>query len=134
MGTRQIEFQIAANPPPRLDKALSRDVPDGENLSRTRLARLIEEGAVQIDGTEARDPKAKVPEGAQVTIAVAEAEDSHIGPEDIPLEVVFEDCRRDRAQQTCRYGCASRTGLANRDAGKRVASIIAGTTCRASAG
>lgn len=91
MGTRQIEFHIAANPPPRLDKALSRDVPDGENLSRTRLARLIDEGAVQIDGAETRDPKAKVAEGARVTIVVAEAEDSHIGPEDIPLEVVFED-------------------------------------------
>ncbi|AXT26406.1 RluA family pseudouridine synthase [Ruegeria sp. AD91A] len=91
MGTRQIEFYIAANPPPRLDKALSRDVPDGENLSRTRLARLIEEGAVQIDGAETCDSKAKVVEGARVTIVVAEAEDSHIGPEDIPLEVVFED-------------------------------------------
>ncbi|WP_299896199.1 RluA family pseudouridine synthase [uncultured Ruegeria sp.] len=91
MGTRQIEFYIAANPPPRLDKALSRDVPDGENLSRTRLVRLIEEGAVQIDGAETCDSKAKVVEGARVTIVVAEAEDSHIGPEDIPLEVVFED-------------------------------------------
>ncbi|WP_170788490.1 RluA family pseudouridine synthase [Ruegeria lacuscaerulensis] len=91
MGTRQIEFQIAADPPPRLDKALSRDVPPEENLSRTRLARLIEEGAVWINGTVASDPKAKVAEGTSVTIAVVEAEDSHIGPEDIPLEVVFED-------------------------------------------
>ncbi len=91
MGTRQIEFRIAASPPPRLDKALSRDVPASENLSRTRLARLIDEGAVQVDGTEARDAKAKVAEGAAVTITVSEAEDSHIGPEDIPLEVVFED-------------------------------------------
>ncbi|WP_170784424.1 RluA family pseudouridine synthase [Ruegeria lacuscaerulensis] len=91
MGTRQIEFQIAADPPPRLDKALSRDVPPEENLSRTRLARLIEEGAVWINGTVASDPKAKVAEGTSVTIAVAEAENSHIGPEDIPLEVVFED-------------------------------------------
>ena len=91
MGTRQIEFRIAASPPPRLDKALSRDVPASENLSRTRLARLIDEGAVQVDGAEARDAKAKVAEGAAVTITVSEAEDSHIGPEDIPLEVVFED-------------------------------------------
>ncbi|WP_037307427.1 RluA family pseudouridine synthase [Ruegeria halocynthiae] len=91
MGTRQIEFQIAADPPPRLDKALSRDVPAGENLSRTRLTRLIDEGAIQIDGAVAHDPKAKVAEGARVTIIVAEAEDSHIGPEDIPLDVVYED-------------------------------------------
>lgn len=91
MGTRQIEFQIAVDPPPRLDKALSRDVPADENLSRTRLARLIEEGTVSIDGTVILDPKYKVPEGAAVVISVAEAEDSHIGPEDIPLQVVYED-------------------------------------------
>ena len=91
MGTRQIEFQIAAAPPPRLDKALSRDVPAEENLSRTRLVRLIESGAVQIDGVDVYDPKFKVSEGATVQITVAEAEDSHIGPEDIPLVVVYED-------------------------------------------
>ncbi|WP_170421711.1 RluA family pseudouridine synthase [Ruegeria arenilitoris] len=91
MGTRQIEFQIAADPPPRLDKALSRDVPADENLSRTRLTRLIEDGAVVISGAVIRDPKAKVTEGASVAITVAEAEESHIGPEDIPLDVVFED-------------------------------------------
>ncbi|MEX0279463.1 MAG: RluA family pseudouridine synthase [Ruegeria sp.] len=91
MGTRLIEFRIAAAPPPRLDKALSRDVPDTESLSRTRLARLIQEGAVSVDGTVISDPKAKVAEDAHIAITVAEAEDSHIGPEDIPLEVVYED-------------------------------------------
>ncbi|CAD0183317.1 Ribosomal large subunit pseudouridine synthase D [Ruegeria sp. THAF57] len=91
MGTRQIEFHIAADPPSRLDKALSRDVPAEENLSRTRLGRLIESGAVLVDGSQVTDPKAKVTEGAMVIVTVAEAEDSHIGPEDIPLDVVFED-------------------------------------------
>ncbi|MEM6659094.1 MAG: RluA family pseudouridine synthase [Pseudomonadota bacterium] len=91
MGTRQIEFQIAATPPPRLDKALSRDVPADENLSRTRLVRLIEDGAVRIDSVETKDPKAKVSEGAMVVITIAEAEDSHIGPEDIALDIVHED-------------------------------------------
>ncbi len=91
MGSRIVTFTIAANPPPRLDKALSRDVPDTAALSRTRLARLIAEGAVRIDGAVVIDAKARVPEGAEVEITVEEAEDSHIGPEPIPLEVVFED-------------------------------------------
>ncbi len=91
MSTRRIEFVIAAAPPPRLDKALSRDVPDEAKLSRTRLARLIENGTVSVNGVLTTDPKAKVPEGALVTIDVEDAEDSHIGPEDIPLDVVFED-------------------------------------------
>ncbi len=91
MGTRLIEFHIAAAPPPRLDKALARDVPAEENLSRTRLTRLIGDGAVTVDGAVVDDPKARIAEGAQVGITVAEAEDSHIGPEDIPLEIVYED-------------------------------------------
>ncbi len=91
MGTRLIEFHIAAAPPPRLDKALARDVPAEENLSRTRLARLISDGAVTVDGIAVEDAKAKIFEGALVGITVAEAEDSHIGPEDIPLEIVYED-------------------------------------------
>ncbi|MEX0306806.1 MAG: RluA family pseudouridine synthase [Ruegeria sp.] len=91
MGTRLIEFHIAASPPPRLDKALARDVPAEENLSRTRLARLISERAVTVDGSVADDPKTKIAEGARIEITVAEAEDSHIGPEDIPLEVIYED-------------------------------------------
>lgn len=91
MGTRQIEFVIADAPPPRLDKALSRDVPAEATLSRTRLARLIEAGQVTVDGFVVRDVKAKVAAAAVVVISVEEAEDSHIGPEDIPLDVVFED-------------------------------------------
>ncbi|MEX0365400.1 MAG: RluA family pseudouridine synthase [Ruegeria sp.] len=91
MGTRLIEFTIAAAPPPRLDKALSRDVPAEVALSRTRLARLIDEGAVRVDGVVVTDAKARVAEGAGITITVEEAEDSHIGSEDIPLDIVFED-------------------------------------------
>lgn len=91
MGSRIVTFTVAANPPPRLDKALSRDVPETAALSRTRLARLIADGAVRIDGAVVTDAKARVAEGAEVEIAVEEAVDSHIGPEPIPLEVVFED-------------------------------------------
>ncbi|ATG38940.1 RluA family pseudouridine synthase [Phaeobacter piscinae] len=91
MARRRIEFVIAENPPKRLDKAVSRDVPEEATLSRTRLARLIEAGQVQVDGVVVTDPKAKVAAGAVIEITVEEAEDSHIGPEDIPLEVIYED-------------------------------------------
>ncbi|WP_417473252.1 RluA family pseudouridine synthase [Leisingera sp.] len=91
MGSRRIEFVIAENPPKRLDKAVSRDVPEEASLSRTRLAKLIEAGALTVDGAVVQDPKARIEVGAQVVIEVEEAEDSHIGPEDIPLEIIFED-------------------------------------------
>lgn len=53
--------------------------------------RLIAEGHVTLNGQVASDPKARVEEGDIVEIAVPEAEDSHIGPEDIPLTIIFED-------------------------------------------
>ncbi|MDE4176462.1 RluA family pseudouridine synthase [Phaeobacter sp. PT47_59] len=91
MERRRIEFVIAENPPKRLDKAVSRDVPEEATLSRTRLARLIDEGALTVDGVVTRDPKARVEEGAVIAVTVEEASDSHIGPEEIPLEVIYED-------------------------------------------
>ena len=91
MERRRIEFVVAENPPKRLDKAVSRDVPEEATLSRTRLARLIDEGALSVDGQVVRDPKARVEAGAVISVTIEEASDSHIGPEDIPLDVVFED-------------------------------------------
>ncbi|KIN60425.1 Ribosomal large subunit pseudouridine synthase D [Sulfitobacter noctilucae] len=88
---RTITFSFGETPPPRLDKALARDVPEEANLSRTRLAKLIEQGAVRIAGQVVRDPRAVVCEGQVVEVEVEEAEESHIRPEDIPLDVVFED-------------------------------------------
>ncbi|MDP2493808.1 RluA family pseudouridine synthase [Shimia thalassica] len=91
MATTLVSFQINADPPARLDKALSRDVPEEATLSRTRLAKLMADGCITVNGTVAENPKAKVAEGATIEITVPVADESHIGPEDIPLEVVYED-------------------------------------------
>jgi len=91
MGAIQITFDIAPNPAPRLDKALGRDVPEDASLSRSRLAKLIADGAVQVNGSVVTDPRYRVDEGAQITVTVDVAEESHIGAEDIPLDVVYED-------------------------------------------
>ncbi|WP_299736080.1 RluA family pseudouridine synthase [uncultured Roseobacter sp.] len=91
MPHRQIHFIIDETPPQRLDKALARDVPAEAALSRTRLGRLIADGAVSVAGDVVTDPKARVQAGAAVVIEVEEAQESHILPEDIPLDVVFED-------------------------------------------
>jgi len=91
MSHRRITFELGESPPPRLDKALGRDVPEEAALSRTRLARLIAEGAVQVDGVVVHDPRASVAEGARIDIAVEEAAESHILPEAIPLDIIYED-------------------------------------------
>jgi 23S rRNA pseudouridine1911/1915/1917 synthase len=91
MATTRVTFQIADNPPARLDKALARDVPAEAALSRTRLARLLADGQICSDGGVCTDAKYKVAEGAEIAIDVPVADESHIGPEDIPLDVVYED-------------------------------------------
>ena len=91
MGATLITFEIGPNPPPRLDKALGRDVPEDAALSRSRLAKLIADGAVTVDGALITDPRFRIAEGAVVAVTVAVAEESHIGAEDIALDVVFED-------------------------------------------
>ncbi|MHA7876987.1 RluA family pseudouridine synthase [Roseivivax sp.] len=84
-------FTIGPNPPARLDKALARDVPEALALSRTRLAQLLGAGAVRVDGALAQDAKARVAEGAEVEITLAEAAEVDTRPEAIPLEILHED-------------------------------------------
>lgn len=81
---------IGADPPDRLDKALVRDVPEG-TLSRTRLSRLITDGAVTRDGVPVTDPKARVAEGQVFVIDAPAVAEVDALPEAISLRVVHED-------------------------------------------
>jgi len=92
MAQRLIQFQIAEKPPSRLDKAIARDVPEAAELSRSRLAKLIAAGDVRVDGVVALDQKAKIAEGAQVEITVAEAVEVDVQAEDIALDVMMYHC------------------------------------------
>ena len=66
-------------------------MPEGAALSRTRLARLIAQGAVSVDGAVATDPTARVAAGAVIGVTVEAPQESHILPEAIPLDILFED-------------------------------------------
>jgi len=88
---RRLSVTIGPNPPGRLDKALSRDVPAEAGLSRSRLAKLIDEGGVMLNGVPVDNPRAKVVEGDVLDLAFAEATEVAAMPEAIPLEVVYED-------------------------------------------
>ncbi|WP_104019583.1 RluA family pseudouridine synthase [Roseovarius nitratireducens] len=91
MAQDLLGFVIGAAPPPRLDKALARDVPEAAALSRTRLMRLIEEGAVRVNGDVVQDSKARVAEGDRIDIALPEPRESHMEAEAIALDIAFED-------------------------------------------
>ena len=60
-------------------------------MSRSRLARLLAEGAVTVNGAVVTDPRAKSAEGDIVAITAEVTDDYHVSAEDIPLDVVFED-------------------------------------------
>ncbi len=66
-------------------------MPEAAHLSRSRLARLIAEGAVAGPGGTVTDPKAKVEPGEVFRVTVAEAAETETAPENIPLTVVWED-------------------------------------------
>lgn len=88
---RIIRIEIGAAPPSRLDKALARDVPEEAHLSRSRLGRLITEGAVSRDGRVTTDGKATPVEGEVYEVTLEEPAEVRTAPEDIQLKIVFED-------------------------------------------
>ena len=77
----------------RLDKALVALVPEEASLSRSRLMRLIAEGAVirAADGQPVTDPKTKVATGETYAIHPGPEAEIDDRPEDIPLTIVWED-------------------------------------------
>ena len=71
----------------RLDVFLARM---DETLSRSRVQRLIADGHVMVDG---KTPKAsqRLSEGATVAVEMPEPEAADILPEQIPLDILYED-------------------------------------------
>jgi len=86
-----ITFLIQPDPPKRLDKALSRDVPEDADISRSQMVQLMAKGAIAIDGQTLTDTKAKPQAGQTVTINVPDATDVETVAQDIPLDVIYED-------------------------------------------
>jgi 23S rRNA pseudouridine1911/1915/1917 synthase len=82
---------IGADAPNRLDKALAQLVPEAAALSRSRLMRMIAEGAVSRDDVAVLDPKAKVAEGQEYVLRLDPAVEVETRAEAIPLSVVWED-------------------------------------------
>ena len=70
----------------RLDKFLS----DNSDLSRSVCAKLIEEGKVTVNGKTATK-SVRVKNGDMITAEIPEPENLDVLPENIPLEIVYED-------------------------------------------
>lgn len=71
----------------RLDKALAQ----ATDLSRARIQTLIAQGRVQVAGNPATSPSAKVAAENSFTIKIPEAAPAEAQPQNIPLDIAFED-------------------------------------------
>ena len=71
----------------RLDAFLARSVPD---LTRSAAQRLLEEGAVTVSGRPARKNDRTAP-GMEISVTLPQPEPPDVRPENIPLDVVYED-------------------------------------------
>lgn len=72
----------------RLDAVLAKLHPD---LSRSRLKNLILTRAVSVNGATICEPKHKVKQDDAIILVVPEAEDPEPKPENIPLNILYED-------------------------------------------
>ncbi|KUO56984.1 MAG: pseudouridine synthase [Sphingomonadales bacterium BRH_c42] len=73
--------------PARLDKALA----EASGLSRERVKALIAQGRVMVDDAQASSPSDKVAAGVQFSIEVPPADEPEAQPQEIALDVVYED-------------------------------------------
>ncbi len=72
----------------RLDQTLAELFPD---YSRSRLKTWIEEDLVKLDGKTVNVPRTKVYGGEQVEITVEVEDETRFEPENLPLNIVYED-------------------------------------------
>lgn len=71
----------------RMDHFLQQHLPD---ISRTRLQSLIKDGHILLNGRTSKANTA-IKGGDQITVEIPEPEPTEILPQDIPLDVLFED-------------------------------------------
>lgn len=71
----------------RIDKYLAESLPD---ISRSYLQKLFRDGEIRMNG-KAVKASAKTLAGAEIVFAIPEPEEPEILPEDIPLDILYED-------------------------------------------
>ncbi len=83
----KIEFICQENNSIRIDKFLAEEIKD---LTRSHIQKLVDEGFVLLNG---KVPKgnAKVKLGDKIEVEIPDAEEIDVVPEDIPLDIVYED-------------------------------------------
>lgn len=81
-------FFVAETPCKRLDTFLSEQT---DGYTRSRLKKLVEEGNVLVNGEKVVKAGADIKSGDRVELTVPEAAEYAVKPENIPIEIVYED-------------------------------------------
>ena len=71
-----------------MDRWLSKQLPD---ISRSRIQKLIENGHIKLNDRICNSKKTKISIGDRLEIAIPEPQKLDLTPEDIPLNILFED-------------------------------------------
>lgn len=83
-------FTVDAGPD-RLDRVVSRLLSSDQQWSRSQVERMIESGAVSVNGRVTVKPAFRVDVGAVIDVAVGESRSSDLEPFNFPLSVLYED-------------------------------------------
>ncbi|MFP3854860.1 MAG: RluA family pseudouridine synthase [Anaerolineales bacterium] len=82
------ELSLKAEGVGRLDVILTELAPE---LSRSRWQRLIKAGEVRVDGEVVTKPAQEITGGEQIKARIPPPKQSHLQPESIPLDIIYED-------------------------------------------
>jgi len=72
----------------RLDKLLAQEL---EGFSRSYIQKIISAGGVSSDGHPLYKKAEKISPGTEIEVVIPPAEESELVPEEIPLDILFED-------------------------------------------
>jgi 23S rRNA pseudouridine1911/1915/1917 synthase len=85
---RLVQFTCEQNEAIRLDKYLVAQLPE---FSRSRLQTLIKTGCVEVDGIKVTKSGTPVEKAAQIRVRIPSSQATSLIPEEIPLEIIFEN-------------------------------------------
>jgi 23S rRNA pseudouridine1911/1915/1917 synthase len=88
MKVHEHQFEVPLGEDLRIDKFLAEQLPD---VSRSQIKTLVEMGNVTLDGIVVDKAGAKVRPGSVIRIDVPEDDSDGLVPENIPLDILYED-------------------------------------------
>lgn len=88
MCEEKFEFDIVDAAGERIDKFLSDNM---QGVTRSRIKKLTEDGCISVSGSAVTKVNYKLKPGDRVTVTVPLAAETETEPENIPIDVVYED-------------------------------------------